>query len=722
MGDLAAYRACLKQAASQAGELMQRCLRAVEASLPDRSARAADAVERQRLHEAVAALKPLEPHLLAAYPQELLAEFTRAATAPPAAAAALSFAELELVDDEQVQERVEVLRVQQAVLGAVEAERVHLDSLVCAAQGLVTVQRERNPLGPDAYVRSLRAVVQRSPAPPQVRLRWLQYLGEALGPELARSYAQLCAFLRAEGVTEAGFKVLAQPQTTPPTREPATLLTVDALRRLLGGGAQPAAPAPAGQVQGDFSETVPAAAEVLQEIRHPDAVLRRLREREQREGPAGSAGYRAALQSEVRTPGQAVALEVVSLMVENVAGDARLLAPVRDAVRALEPALLRLALADSRFFSDRRHPARQLLEEMTSRSLAWAAQDEPGFDAFMAPLREAVQALVDTHVTGAEPYAFALDTLEEAWSRDASRDRRRRERAVRSLLHAEQRNVLAARLAQEVAAREDLDRVSPELTAFLRGPWVQVMAQAQLAAAQGDADPGGYRAAVPILIRSSQPHTTPQSITRLQQELPGLVETLRNGLRSVGYPDDRIARFFDRLAQIHQQALKGQAAAGTQQGLDRLLDLEGGEGGAWLAPQEAQDTGYVESANGVGRPLFEATEQAGGGRATAVPTDQPRPLELQPGQWVELMLDGRWGRWRVDWASPEKKLLLFAGAGGRTRSMTPVLAGLMADSGMLRLVASGPVLEQALDAVADAALRNTAEEPPDWSWTRDGDR
>ena len=60
--------------------------------------------------------------------------------------------------DEQMQESVDQMRLQHAVLAVVEPELAELNSLVCAVQGLRTVQADRNPLRPEVYVRSLRAV------------------------------------------------------------------------------------------------------------------------------------------------------------------------------------------------------------------------------------------------------------------------------------------------------------------------------------------------------------------------------------------------------------------------------------------------------------------------------------------------------------------------------------------------------------------------------------
>ena len=83
--------------------------------------------------------------------------------------------------------------------------------------------------------------------------------------------------------------------------------------------------------------------------------------------------------------GQQLGLEVVTLMVDNIASDKRLLAPVQQLIRSMEPALLRMALSDPRFFNDRQHPARRLVDEITHRSLEFEARSKrPASKVFLA--------------------------------------------------------------------------------------------------------------------------------------------------------------------------------------------------------------------------------------------------------------------------------------------------------------------------------------------------
>jgi hypothetical protein len=727
----ALYRACMKEAAAQGRTLMQRLVARAGESLPRRAVIALDDQERKLLTETWRTLVKHEGALCEAYPQALLAEFAQAIGGAARKSGTLSFDSLELMGEDQMHERVELLRTQQAVMSQVEAELTELTALICAVQGLRSVQSERNPLRPESYVRSLRTVTLQSPVPPAVRARWMQHMGEALGPELAQVYRQLCTMLRSQGVVEARFNAVPSSQPEPPrgqagetpaAYQAASLLNLNELRRLLAGEFDHTGPPDMGAAAErpvEFSPTVPAAFEVLQEMKQVDKVMARLKQRRasQAEGASPPAPPPDA-PDRPPTASQALALEVVKLMVENIANDARLLPPVQQTVRDLEPALLRLALADPRFFSDRKHPARRLLDQMTQRSLAWEAPDAPGFAAFVEPLQQAVEALLTTRSEGAEPFEFALHTLEEAWGDQQQRDRRYREKAVRALLQAEQRNLLAAKLAGEMRRRPDVAAAPREVAAFVTGPWCQVMAHARLAD-QGDAaDHGGYHGLVSDLVWSAQPRLAGANAARLGAVAPDLVAKLRHGLATIDYPAASTKRFLDWLAGAFRQAAQAAdrvpqpVAAVVPQELEAVGAGEDDEHDSWLAPIEAQQSGFIETQQATEpKPLFQPTQPGFGQTRPAAGETGPGLAEagLQPGAWVEMMVDGGWGRYQVTWASPHGTLFMFAGARGKPHSMTGRLLSKMLKGGTLRMISGQPVVEGALDAVAEAALRNSVD-------------
>ncbi len=744
----APFRACIGEAAQRGKLLMERMIQGARQSLPQRIALANDARERELQQESLRLLLQFEGRLRENYPQALLAEFAQAiaGNADKEAAGGLSFDALELMGDDQIQESVEVARAQQATLLAVEGELGELNALICAAQGLKSVQAERNPLRPDIYVRGLRSVLADTGVPVPVRMRWLSHLGEALGPALARDYVHLSDMLRDQGVVAAGFNVIMQMESPAAARaaaaggadgatgadasgqqhRPETLLTVRQLRRLLSGeldaGGNSFDEKFAREFEGpghdvphaDFSPTVPAAFEALQEMKQVDEVMQRLAQRKPEGKPA-------TLREQLRTtasPSQALGLEVVNLMLDNIASDARLLPEVQAVVRELEPALLRLALIDPRFFSDRRHPARRFLDLLIQKSLAWQSASAPGFDSFIDPARQAVQALVGTHIEGAEPFAYALHTLEETWAEQQKRERRKREKAVRALLQAEQRNLLAEKIAKDLRQRAETAGAPRGIVYFVTGPWAQVIAQARLLDSSGQADPGGYEDLVTDLLWSSIPQVASTNPARLARLIPGLLARLREGLESIGYSRSKSGRFFDELMALHARA--SQPAAPLDDSPRGRLEAqfrEADEAGLWLAPSEQHQSGFMETqAPQQDKPLFEMTQPAfsetlleGVARAEPAAPAAPQTLALTPGAWVELRLDDAWTRTQLTWASPHGTLFMFTQADGVNHSMTHQSIDRLFAGGNLRVLAQQAVVEGALNAVAQAALRNSVD-------------
>jgi hypothetical protein len=694
----ALYRACIKEAATLSRGLMQGLVaRAIEAML-QRSRVTGDQVDKAALAEAARTLNKHATTLTEAYPQALLQEFAHAIAGDTRKAATLSFDSLELMGDEQMRENVELARLQQAVGNDVQAELGELNALISSVQGLASVEAERNPLRPEVYVRSLRTVVQQSPIPSPMRARWMLAFAEALGVELARVYKELATWLRAQGVKELSFGATAPAPHAPQPSSPDPILNLRELRKLVSGEfTDSSKDGPRTQ----FAMTMPAAVDALENMRQVDEVVERMRARQVADAKALAEG-----RAPPREPAQVLAQEVVRLMVDSISSDKRLLAPVQECVRELEPALMRLALDDPRFFSDRRHPARRLLDELTQRSLAWETPQSPGFQSFIEPLRQAVEVLRETRVPGAEPFDFAIKTLEDAWDEVSRRDKHHREKAVRALLNAEQRNLLAEKLAKGLRLRPDLRDAPQEIVAFVTGPWSHVIAQARLSDALGSHDPGGYTGVLTDLVWSSQPHVVGNQTARLLKLIPGLVDKLRQGLAAIDYPKASVDRFLDYLSQAHRHALRGfspsrdHAPKLSRAELDAMLGEGDSAPGAWLAPREAQESGFMDS--------FHTTLPLGANDdLPELPVDH-----LQPGAWIELMTDNGWQRFQVTWASPHGTLYMFTGQRGQPQSMTRQLLARMLRSGTLRTISGQAMVEGALDAIAEKALRNSLHAKP----------
>ncbi|MDP3652396.1 MAG: DUF1631 family protein [Rhodoferax sp.] len=520
------------------------------------------------------------------------------------------------------------------------------------------------------------------------------------------------------------------------------LLTLDKLRRLLSGDLEPKVPVNrlqsfaqqfARQFEGndfeasapasDFASTVPAAFEALAEMKQVDQVVRRL---EQRQGAVQTPGVsddspveaiRDVLRRTATGVAQALSLEVVTLMVDNMVRNPRLLEPIQRLIAELEPALLLLSLVDPRFFTDKQHPARELLQEITHRSLAYESVQASGFSAFFANLDQVVTPLASATIENTEPFERVLAELRETWRIEALDKERAREAAVKALQHAEQRNLLAEKIARKIDNHPDAARVPEVVIDFLCGPWAQVVAQARIAGGADSKAADKYQALISALLWSAHPELAHKNIAKLTRLVPLLLATLRDGLETIHYPATKTSAFFEVLMGLHQlafQATGKSLVSVVQLGALPQVDAQAPttararqieDGNPWVAPGEAQASNFMEWPE---LPLPQTPEAPVALETFSAAADVDMDA-LPLGSWVELLVKDHWVRTQLTWASPHGTLFLFTSVFGTPQSMTRRSRDKLAQAGQLRVVTGQTVVDGALDAVAQIAMRNSVD-------------
>lgn len=625
----------------------------------------------------------------------------------------LRFDDLQQLDAKQIDASIEFAMAQQEVLRCVDDLLPALDALVSSLLGWITVQPQLNPLKPEVFVRALQVSLGEHAPDEKARAALITPAAGLLGAGLRQLYREVCNWLRSQGIEPAS-AVGALPGTSATAGKGAdnavsrALVTLDKLRKLLSGELNSA---PANAVGQDFLHTVPACYDALEDMKLIEPMMKRLAQRANLPVAPGPA-VEAAAQTVSREPtqskqlGKQLGAEVVRLMLDNLMQDERLLRKVRALIKTLEPVLLALSDADPRFFSERQHPARQFLDRVTHRSLGYTSENDEGFSRFLDSISDAINALSGGD-GDATAFAHGLRQLDAGWALEEATQRQQQEEAARALLHVEQRNLLAQRLADAFAQQQKDKQIPERVSAFLRGPWSQVVAESQLGCADGSADPGGYLALVDDLLWSVQPQLTRRNRARLVELVPNLLVKLRHGLQLIGYPEERIPVLFDALITLHERAFEGRRAAPVASAAElaaqaageplahgHLMDLPEplDEEGFWVADDEALESGY-------GATDAQDRPDADGQRPWSA-------VELNPGAWVELIVDDVWLRAQLTWASPHRTLFMFISRGGVAHSMSRRTMERLRMSGRVRLISDGHVLDNALDAVAQTALQN----------------
>ncbi|KRC20493.1 DUF1631 family protein [Acidovorax sp. Root219] len=827
------FRACVVNAVRGGEALMDKLIAVTRSALTAEESTVRNIQQRNLASDSLRLLGQHEAALVKGYSMALLEIF---AEGPPAAAgksrsadaSPLDFGELSLMDESEMQSQVELARAQQLASHATEAILAELNTLVSSAQGLRSVQPERNPLRPESYIRALQQVVGETGVNAEVRGLWMQHMRDLLGKLLVDEYKTMVKTLRDNGVEPVGYAVLGAPgagartggsmqgggggntgygggyagtgyggpmggpsgygnagygntgygrgmgggqhnnwsgdpnnnwsgeaQMPAPMMSPQAaaaeeaLLTVGILRQMLAGGdpfdprgyggmgggvpSQPAAMQSAWAGGGGGAASGAASMHSgLGGAYHPgNAVAEAMEDMAQLERLVGRlAGVPQAVPQVMHqvpqggwaptTPGTApqhlytvpgmpyqqiytvpvvapqdppaMAAEVVGRMMENIARDSRLLPSVQRAVQNLEPALKHLVRRDQTFFTEPAHPARVLLDEMTQRSLAFPDEKAPGFARFIRLLNESVGYLAGIEIKDATPFETVLKALQAAWNSQVQKAKARQAEKDKAALQAEQREMLAGKIAADIRKLPDLERVPADVLDFAAGPWAEVVALAQVAqAAGGEDDPGGYLALVPLLLWSAQPELTRAEPDRLSEAIPGLLVKLREGLQTIDHPAAKTSAFLERLVGLHQDAFERAAFAKI------TLDPED-------SVQDSRDpndsvaavAGYDDSAQAL-------VDIAPPEPAAAAPTKAEPYAEFVVGAWVELISNGRAVHTQLTWSSPHGTLFLFTAPDNSTQSMTRRMRDKLADEGALRVVPAPKARPPAAAATATRA-------------------
>lgn len=311
------------------------------------------------------------------------------------------------------------------------------------------------------------------------------------------------------------------------------------------------------------------------------------------------------LKSQAKKISQALGLDAVRTLVGQVAGDERVLAPVREAFVAMEPALLRMAMADPRFFGDDHHPARRLVEAVAQRSFKYNDEFAEDFEQFMQPVRESVRQLNARPQASAKAFSDHLEALQSRWQAEDRREEHAKEAGLRSMHFAQERQALADKIAREFSLRSDLEGVPAIVADFLYRDWSLVIAHAQLTDTRGQLDPGGYLAVVTDLLWSVRSEAALKDPARLFEVVPHVVQTLRRGLQMLGKKPAESEAFFQALMRYHHPVLRLRRLRSVRDAQSTGLSQHEGELSSFfpLEPEPVSDPVPLE------RPSPRAAEQ-----------------------------------------------------------------------------------------------------------------
>ena len=368
------------------------------------------------------------------------------------------------------------------------------------------------------------------------------------------------------------------------------------------------------------------------------------------------------LKQKASTDGEKATIEVVGLMFQSILTEERIPSNVRVWFSRLQVPVLRVALAEPAFLSTLNHPARLLIDRMGSCVLGFDSSAISG-TAMESEIRRVVQVIEQYPETGARVFQLVLGEFEKFLAKFLT-EKKSTSRAVSVAQQIEQKETLAIQYTIELRTLLTDMPMREEIRTFLFKVWAEVLAVADLRDGAQDPLTLALKKTASDLVWSASAKPNRADRTKVIQNLPALLQRLRQGLTLLGIAgpvqDVHIKVISDTLADAFLSKTEAIPQARIDAMADRLASLEEfvldeAMGDLALDPESIEMMLGMDAAS------------------ITVVTDgdaQPRPEmldwahELQTGNWFTLDHNGQVTQVQFAWRSERKQLFLFAALDG----------------------------------------------------------
>ncbi|SFC45783.1 DUF1631 family protein [Massilia yuzhufengensis] len=380
--------------------------------------------------------------------------------------------------------------------------------------------------------------------------------------------------------------------------------------------------------------------------------------------------------------GDETTLDLLSRIFETVLLDESIPRETRELIAFLQVPVLKAALQDRSFFFEETHPARRMLDLLSSAG--WEQAGSPD-----DPVYRAMRRGVDKVRAGTQPddFAAAVADLEASI---AEREHAQQAAIAGPIAQAtrQEKQLAATRSAKKaVSLRLAGEQVVAMVGTFLEQRWMPVLV---LAYTIEDSKPGAVdnaTRAMDDLIWSVKPKATQEQRKALIARLPALLTTLNKWLDAIKWQDAERLQFFAELAECHASIVRAPIELSPERQLE-------------LAVEAAQQDAMRRIAQ----------EQAAAAEEDAL--DEPAAASLATlarGMRVEFTGASGVRKVKLAWVSPLRTLFIFSGAGRQEAFSLPAerLAEAFRTGSIRVLAAEGVVGRVLTEAAGEAAMNDS---------------
>ncbi len=360
-------------------------------------------------------------------------------------------------------------------------------------------------------------------------------------------------------------------------------------------------------------------------------------------------------------------IDIVSMLFDFILEDENLALEIKSIIARLQIPMLKVGLVDKNFFSQRRHPARRLLNELAHAGLAWDKND-----ATAKPMLHKITEVAERVFEDFEEDISLFDELLEDFIGFKTQHQQRSKIFERRTKEAEEGK------AKTESARGDVNRrlksicKDQHLPDIVKKLLKSVLSHAMLLEKLKENKDGWQNKSklAKLLVWSVQPIDAQERLDKMKNKIPVLVKGLREGFELVALSPIETTNLFEQLERCHRniiESAKETIKKAKEDDLIRLpaidvdsvnVDIQTGDLQSTAAQLEQQSSPIVKDnqrhpvneeiiIEDVGFTKAEVGQSPSKmiGEPVKITQEVEQTIEqLRAGSWVELKIDDRFQR------------------------------------------------------------------------------
>lgn len=240
-------------------------------------------------------------------------------------------------------------------------------------------------------------------------------------------------------------------------------------------------------------------------------------------------------------------VDFVGLLFDYILNDRNLAIPMKALIGRLQIPIVKLSIIDKSFFEKSGHPARMLLNELSSAGIGWSSARELKRDALYDKIESVVLRVLNEFADNPDIFSELLSGLRAFVSTDTRRSVLVEQRVKEAETGKAKTHDAKIQVQDLVNQKASGLRLPSEAGRFISQVWSRVLTFRMVKYDQSDAQWTDGVAILDRLLWALQPHAAAEDIDQRDTCVPNLIAGIRNGMDELAYPREEIDEFLSWL-------------------------------------------------------------------------------------------------------------------------------------------------------------------------------